>query len=339
MPHDFGIVGLGTSLGEPRDVPTAARRAGLNPALVATMGFRTYHQAPAGVLTTDLAVAAARAALTKAGVPAADVDHIVVASGAVPEYHDWDLSAAVARDLGTPEVPTLVLTQSCLSAVHAFQYIAGQFAIRAELRTVLLVSTERNAAEHAHRLGNGTTAISDGAVAAVLRRDHPGLRWLATEQITDARYADFFRLEYGGNARPTAPPGRDNRSIDPAHAIFRHFDGDAARFSEYAKSTDARVADVVDLACERVGLARADLAKVILLNANQVAMGKYAEVLGIPLTKTNADLASVLGHFGGMDPLVALDIYTGNGTLTPGDVVALAGMSSGLHWFCTLLRV
>ncbi|WP_078865486.1 3-oxoacyl-[acyl-carrier-protein] synthase III C-terminal domain-containing protein [Streptomyces sp. NRRL S-1896] len=55
--------------------------------------------------------------------------------------------------------------------------------------------------------------------------------------------------------------------------------------------------------------------------------------------RTNAELAAPLGHFGGMDPLVSLDIMMERGELVPGDLVALAGMSSGLHWFCTLLEV
>lgn len=336
---DYGIAALASVLGEPNDVAEEARVSGVNPQVVATMGFRTVHKAPPGATTTMFGVAAARAALDKAGLDVSHVDYLVVASSNVPEYLQWDLSTAVARDLGLRDTPTLSLTQGCLASVQAFEYIAGLFAIRSELQTVLLVSAELICEEHVNRLGSGTNADSDGAVAVVLRRGHPSLRWLASEQLTDPAYADFFRLEYGGSAAPFPPSGRSNRDIDPARAIFDFFEGDARPFAEYARMTDARVADAVDGACKRAGMQRSDLAKVILLHSNQVTLRRVADVLGIPVERTNAALAAKLGHFGGMDPLVCLDIYVSCGSFASGDVVALAGMSSGLHWFCTLIEV
>ncbi|WP_326782483.1 3-oxoacyl-ACP synthase [Streptomyces longwoodensis] len=336
---DFGIAALASVLGEPRDVAEQARNQGANPHVVATMGFRTVHKAPPGTTTTAFGVAAARAALDKAGLYLSQIDYLVVVSSNVPEYLQWDLSAAVARDLGLRDVPTLSLAQGCLSAVQAFEYIAGLFSTRSELQTVLLVSAELVCEEHTNRLGNGTNADSDGAVAAVLRRGQSSLRWLASEQLTDPAYADFFRLEYGGRAAPSPPPGRSNRDNDPARAIFDFFDGAAQPFAEYARMTDARIADAIDGACKRAGMERSDLAKIILLHSNQVTFRRVAKVLGVPLEQTNAALAAKLGHFGGLDPLVCLDIYTDRRTFAPGDKVALAGMSSGLHWFCTLLQV
>ncbi|MFI8370101.1 3-oxoacyl-ACP synthase III family protein [Streptomyces sp. NPDC085466] len=336
---DFGIVAMASCVGEPYDVAGEARRLGINHHVVATMGFRTLHRAPAGVTTTDLGVAAADAALTRAGLRTSDVDFLVAASGNVPEYLHWDVSTAIARDLGLRGVPTLALTQACLSATLAFETIAGLFLTRDEVRTVLLVSAERVSDAHVNRLGNGTTADSDGAVAAVLRRDHRSLRWLASEHLTDPAYADFFRLEYGGSAVPEAPPGRSNRDIDHGYSIFTFFQGDAERFSEYATMTDARIAQAVDGACKRAGVRREDLSRVVLLHANQVAMRNAAAALSVPLDRTNAELAAAMGHFGGMDPLVSLDVMMERGELRPGELVALAGMSSGLHWFCTLVEV
>ncbi|WP_139134538.1 3-oxoacyl-[acyl-carrier-protein] synthase III C-terminal domain-containing protein [Streptomyces sp. TP-A0874] len=336
---DFGITALASSLGEPCDVPSSVPRYGVSADIVAAMGFRTFHRAPAGISTTDFAVAAARAALGRAEVATDEVDLLVAVSGGLPEYLLWDFSAAVARDLGMPEVRTVSLGQGCMSAVMSFENIAGLLATREEVRTVLLVSAERVCDTHLNRLGNGSTAESDGAVAAVLRRGHPSLRWLASEQVTDARYADFFRLEYGGAAAPVAPKGRGNREIDPAVAVFQHFGGDAERFTAYAESTHTRLLEAVDGACARAGVPRSELSRVILLHSDQITLARQAVVLGIDPERTNADLAALFGHFGGLDPLLCLDWYLDAGQLAEGDVVALAGMSAGLHWFCTLLRV
>ncbi|MDF6066237.1 3-oxoacyl-ACP synthase [Streptomyces sp. JH010] len=336
---EFGVVAMASCLGEPYDVAGEGQRLGVNSHMVKTMGFQTLHKAPDGVTTADFGVSAAAAALARAGLDTSDVDLLVTASGNLPEYLHWDLSTAIARDLKLRDTPTLCLTQACLSAVLAFETIAGLFLTRSELQTVLLVSAERVSDAHVNRLGNGTTADSDGAVAAVVRRGHQSLRWLASEQLTDPTYSDFFRLEYGGSAAPVAPPGRSNRDVDHGHSIFTFFRGDADRFSAYATMTNARIAEAIDGACKRADVQRADISRVILLHANQVAMRNAAAALNVPLEQTNAELAAALGHFGGMDPLVSLDVMMERGELRPGDLVALAGMSSGLHWFCTLVEV
>ncbi|MFI6080791.1 3-oxoacyl-ACP synthase III family protein [Streptomyces sp. NPDC051217] len=336
---DFGIAGLGSCLGEPCDVLRDAHRYGVEPELVARMGFRTYHKAPAGVTTSMLAATAGRTALERAGVDASQVDYLVVASASMPEYFSWDPSTAVARELGMRGVRTLLLTQTCTSGVLAFQYIAGLFATRDDVRTVLLICPERVSEEQHGRMGSGTTADSDGAAAAVLRRGHRSLRWLATEQLTDAEYTDFYRLEYGGSAAPFPPEGRSNHDIDPAELIYRTFQGDPERFISYAQMTDARLAEVVDSACGRAGVKRAELSKLLLLNANQEAMQGMARALDVPLDRTNAELAARLGHFGSADPLVCLDICREHGELKSGERIALAGVCAGLHWFCTVLEV
>ncbi|MBQ1089389.1 3-oxoacyl-ACP synthase III family protein [Streptomyces sp. B93] len=336
---DFGIAGLGTCLGEPADVLRDAHRYGVAPELAARMGFRTYHRAPAGVTTPMLAAAAGRTALERAQVDASQVDYLVVASASIPEYFNWDPSTAVARELGMRDVRTLLLTQTCTSGVLAFQYVAGLFATRDDVRTVLLACPERVSEEQHSRMGSGTTADSDGAAAVVLRRGHRSLRWLATEQLTDARYADFHRLEYGGSAAPFPPEGTRNHDIDPAQLLYRTFEGDPERFIAYAQMTDARLAEVVDNACARTGTKRTELSRILLLNANQEAMRGMARALDVPLDRTNAELAARLGHFGSADPLVCLDLCQDRGDLRRGERIALAGVCAGLHWFCTVLEV
>src|SRR5690349_19814924 len=111
---DFGIAALASCIGEPYDVPEDARTYGVSAKLTAKMGFRTFHKAPAGATTMTFAVAAARDALDKAGLGVSDVDFLVVTSGSMPEYLHWDLSTAVARDLGLHGTPTLSLTQACI---------------------------------------------------------------------------------------------------------------------------------------------------------------------------------------------------------------------------------
>jgi 3-oxoacyl-[acyl-carrier-protein] synthase-3 len=335
---DFGMVALGRSLGQPRDVAVNAARYRMPPRLVEQLGFHTYHEAAEGETTTTLAARAARDALIRGGVEATEIDMLMVTSGTVPEYFNWDLSAAVARELGLRRTPTLLLYQACASAVLGFAQVAGVFATRDEIRTVLYVSTERVSEAHVRRLG-GPTADSDGAVAVVLRRGHGELRWLATEEVRDSEYAHFFRVEYGGSAAPVPPAGVSNLTTNPAEQVYHHFRDDQEGFQTFLKACDDRLVEAVDGACARAGLARRSLSRVLLLHDNQPSMRDAADGLRIPIEQTNAETAAALGHFGGLDPLMSLAVYHERGDLVPGEILALAGMSAGMCWFCTLIEV
>jgi 3-oxoacyl-[acyl-carrier-protein] synthase-3 len=335
----FGALALGTALGEPLSVRATVDSYVDDPERVLEWGYHTYHRAAPGTSATRLGARAAEAALRRAGVTAGAVDALVAAVSDVPEYLQWDPSAALARELDIHRAPTLLLTQGCAAAVVGFQQVAGWLAVRPDVDTVLLVATNLVSEAHSNRMRFNTCLASDGAAAVLLRRGHPRLRWLVTEQVTDPRWVDFFRLEYGGSAVPVAPGPGGNREVDPLALVHRRLRRSPADLAGFAAAMSDQLAVVVDRACVRAGVAPAALARFIYLNDNQASMAEVARSVGVPAARTNADLAAGLGHCGAADQLLCLDAYLAAGELAAGDVVALAGVSSGMHWFCTLLAV
>lgn len=335
---DFGVLALGTALGEPCSVAGTAAEYVTDTERVLDWGYHTYHRAGPDTTPTRLAARAARQALARAGLDAADVDLLVLASSDVPEYLLWDPSAALAAALGTRETPTLSLSQGCAAAVTAFQQVAGWFAVRPEARTVLLVAVNQVSEAHTNRMRFNTCLSSDGAAAVVLRRDHRTLRWLATEQLTDPSCADFFRVEYGGSAVPRPPEGTGNLDVDPLGLVYRYFRKEPEHLAEFSVALRTRVATVLERAMKAAGIDADRVAKFVYLNDNQAAIAQIADTVGIPLASTNAELAAGIGHCGAADHLISLDAYRRAGELAEGDVIALAGLSSGMHWFCTLLE-
>lgn len=335
---DFGMLSLATSLGEPCEAAESANHYGVSAEQLAHLGYERYHRAADSVTTAQLGAAAGRAAVEMSAVDRSAIDFLIVANGAtVPEYLNWDVSTAVSSQLGFNDIPTLLLTQGCASAVLAFQQVAGMFATRSDIQTILLVAVDRVSERHTRRMR--ATVDSDGAVAIVFQRDHTSLRWLATEQVTAAEFVDFFRLEYCGSAAACVPEATRNLDVDPAYQVYRYFSDDPNRLIEWAREVDRRVVDAVDGACKQAGVTRSELSRLILLNDSQPSMNAVARAAGLPIDRTNAQLSSVLGHFGGADPLICLSFYHHDGVLNAGDLVALAGMSSGMHWFCTLIEV
>ncbi|MFF0740139.1 3-oxoacyl-ACP synthase III family protein [Streptomyces sp. NPDC004111] len=338
-PADFGVLALAHALGDPRDVAATAADYVDDPDRVLLWGYRTYHRSPEGTSPTALAARAATKALAKAGVDARDLDLVVVADSSVPGYLLWDASAALAREIGAGTAPTLLLTQGCASGVTAFQQIAGTFATREDVGTVLLVAVNQTSEAHTNRMRSNTLLSSDGAAAAVLRRGHRTLRWLATEQITDPTYNDFYRVEYGGAAAPHPPEGTGNLDVDPLSLVYRHFRREPEHLARFVRTLNNRVRTVFERACDSAGVDTGEVKKFLFLNDNQDSLADIAKAVGIPLERTNAELGAGLGHCGGADQLICLDTYLERGELAEGDTVALAGISIGMHWYCTLLTV
>lgn len=338
-PADFGVLALAHALGEPRDVAATVADYVDDPDRVLLWGYRTYHRSPEDTSASDLAARAAEKSLAQAGVDPRDLDLVVVADSGVPGHLMWDTSTAVARAIGATESPTLLLNQGCASGVTAFQNIAGTFATREDMGTVLLVAVNRVSEAHTNRMRSNTLLSSDGAAAAVLRRGHGRLRWLATEQITDPAYADFYRVEYGGAAAPHPPEGTGNLDIDPLALVYRHFRKEPEQLARFVRTLNGRVRTVFERACDRAGVRTEQVAKFLYLNDNQDSLSDVAKAVGVPLERTNAELGADLGHCGGADQLICLDTYLRRGELVEGDVVALAGLSIGMHWYCTLLTV
>jgi 3-oxoacyl-[acyl-carrier-protein] synthase-3 len=323
---------------DPRGRDTAYRYID-DPERVLRWGYKRYYRAPEDVMATDLGAVAARQALARAGLDAKEVDLIVVAASDIPEYLNWDFSAALARALELECVPTLALTQGCTSGVTALASIAGAMAIAPEMENVLLVATNRISEAHRNRMRFNTCLGSDGAAAVVVRRGHPRGQWLATEQLTYPEYVDMFRTEFGGTALPHPPSGITNLDVDTVAGVLDHFERDTARFQRFVHDVHARAAEVARRACARAGADLADVRKFIFLNDNQNAMKTIAKAAGIPIERTNADLSAELGHIGCADQLVCLHEYTERGELAPGDLVTLTSLSGGMHWASTLVRV
>jgi 3-oxoacyl-[acyl-carrier-protein] synthase-3 len=338
-PVALGITSLAHVLGEPRDVAETAGSYVDDPDRVIRWGYRTYYRAPADLGPSRMAAQAAQRALDAAGLSAADVDYLVVADSGVPEYLNWDASAAVARELDLGETPTLLATQGCASAVTALQQIAGLMAVRDDVETVLLVAVHQVSEAHINRMRNNTCLGSDGAAAAVIRRGHDRLRWLATEQITDPRYVDFFRVEYGGSAAPTAPEGGGNLAVDQLALVHQYFRREPEQLTQFIKDADHQVVAVLERACRRAGVEMSEIRRLIYLNDNQHSLAGVAKVTGIPLERTNAELSAELSHVGCADQLLCLSFYDEREELASGDLLALAGLSGGMQWFCSLVRV
>jgi 3-oxoacyl-[acyl-carrier-protein] synthase III len=336
----FGIVALGHALGEELAVMDVAPQYTDELRKVAGWGFRGFHRAHDSTGLTDLAEQAGRLALERAGLAADELDLVVLAMTDIAEYLYWDAAAAIQARLGAHRAEALLVNQACGSGVLALDAAAGKFATRPEYRTALVVGANRVCDAYWNRMESTTAITSDGAAAAVLARGHEGRRFLSAAVISDGRYADFFRLETGGTARPFGSDGCvPDRVASPYDRLEEFFGDDHRAMLDFADTVLRREREVFEVACARAGVQSDRVRRVIHLNDNRKALADLASELGLPLERTNAELAMAHGHLGCADQLFCLEQHLEAGEIGPGDLVALMSTGSGMHWVCALLRI
>ena len=340
----YGIVAIGESLGESVEVTDSViEQYTTSHETVRSWGYRHFHRAEDSALLTDLAVQACEDALKAASMDASEVDLVVLAIADFAEYLCWDAAAAVQGRIGAVNAEAILVNQACCSGVMAFDTVGGRFATHENYRNALIVSSNRICDTYQNRMETSTSVLSDGAVAALVRRGHERGRWLATETITDGRYANFFRMDVGGTAQPFGTSGAADEDLqkqaNPLGRVAEILGNDARRMLEFFKKFGGNMREAVDRVCARTGIEPGDIKRFIHLNDNQQAMADISKALNIPLERFNGDLALDLGHFGSADQMLALHRLMQAGELQEGDVVALTTLGGGMHWAVTLIRI
>ncbi|MBC7223953.1 MAG: 3-oxoacyl-ACP synthase, partial [Anaerolineae bacterium] len=120
--------------------------------IVTRTGIRERHIAAKGEATSDMAVAASRQALERAGLSPNDLDLIIVATSS-PDYFLPPVSSIVQHKLGAKRAGAYTLSAGCTGFVYALsaahQYLATgtcqrALVIGAELISFVVDWTDRN---------------------------------------------------------------------------------------------------------------------------------------------------------------------------------------------------
>ena len=332
---------FGSELGEPVPVDSVLDQYTEDIERVRGYGYRVVHRCPPGVGVTDLALGAARRALDAADVDPLELDLIVLALTDLAEYLYWDPAASLQHRLGAHRAEAVLITQACTAGLAGLDLIAGKFATHPGYRSALLVGGSRVCEPYWNRMATQSMVFSDGATAAVARRGHPSVRWRASEALTDGRYADFYLLDVGGTAAPFTPglaldgPPQARDAWD----IMEFFDYDDERFGDFVDQINKRGRLVIERACDRIGVDRRDVRRLISLHDNRRSLESLAAELDLPISATNLEIGLDTGHLGAADQLYSLADEVRRGELSDGDLIALVGLGRGMHWACALMQM
>ena len=319
------ITGVGSSL-PPRLVPNTWFEAQVDTTdewIRSRTGIEARHFADDGVVTSDLAVEAARIALRTAGIPAEQLDMIVCAS--VTGDTPFPATAVWVQEKLGLSCPAFDVNAACAGFSYGLA-TATAFVESGMADTVLLIGAEVYSRILDFTDRQTCVLFGDGAGSTVIQAiDRPGIE--GTVLGADGTAAEILLLPAGGSREPasaeTVAASRHRIQMPNGREVFKRAVTEMAASCREVLEKNGHSPDDVDL--------------LIPHQANARIMVAVAERLGIPLERAVVDVAEV-GNTSAASIPIALDRAYRAGRIHEGDLVLFTSFGAGLTWGATAIR-
>lgn len=284
-------------------------------------GIERRHFAAEGEFTSDLAIAAARQALERAGMVAEDLDAIVVATS-TPDLTFPATATIVQAGLGMQRGFAYDIQAVCAGFVFALANADGLIrsgqadrvlVIGAETFSRIMDWTDRGTCV---LFGDGAGAVILEAVEGEGNSDDRGV--LATDLNSDGNLRELLYVDGGVSRTGTVGFLRMQGNL-----VFRHA-------VEKLAGTAKRVLD-------KAGLTPGDIDWLVPHQANLRIIAGTAQKMQLPMDKVVLTVADHGNTSAASIPL-ALSVADTQGKFKPGDVIVTEAIGGGMSWGSVVLR-
>lgn len=284
-------------------------------------GISYRHYAEPTVVTSDMAVEAAKRALGAAKMQANDIDLIVLATSTPDFLGGFPSTACVVQNkLGITNGAAAVDVQAVCSGFMYAMSIADSMIKAGNHKNVLVIGAE--VFSRILNFEDRTTCVlfGDGAGAIVMSRSEgPGV--LATKLHADGSYANILCVP--GNVQSGVVEG----------SAFLYMDGQAV-----FKLAVNLLEKVANEALEIAGLTTDQIDWLIPHQANIRIMQSTAKKMRIPMDRVVVTVDQHGNTSAASIPL-ALDLAVRDGRVKPGQTVMLEGVGGGFTWGAAIVKM
>ncbi|MFN0316866.1 MAG: beta-ketoacyl-ACP synthase III [Burkholderiales bacterium] len=283
----------------------------------ARTGIRSRHLAADDEMASDLALQAARKALQRAQIKAADLDLIIVAT-TTPDMIFPSTASILQAKLGASGCAAFDVQAVCSGFVYALS-TADLYVRSGKCRNALVVGAELYSRILDWNDRATCVLFGDGAGAVVLTpSDTPGI--IATRLHADGNFGKVLCVP-GGVAHGKVR-GRPFVEMDGG-AVFK-----------FAVKVLSEVAEEV---MADASLGASDIHWLVPHQANVRIIEATARKLGMPMDRVVVTVAQHANTSAASIPL-ALDVALGDGRIRPGQNVLLEGVGGGFTWGAALVK-
>ena len=293
--------------------------------IVERTGIRERRIAGPGESVASMSRVASEQALQRAGVTAAEVDAIVLAT-ASPDRLLPSTACDLQALLGAENAAAFDVGAACSGYLYALTVGEGLIA-SGQSRIVLVVGAEKLSTITDFQDRSTAILFGDGAGASVLRRcTTPGRGILSTFLKSDGRLAPLLYRPGGGSADPISEKVVCERS---------HYMKMAGR--EVFKAAVRTMADACDASMKQAGVTADQVDLLVPHQANLRIIEATAKHAGIPMSKVMVNLDRYGNTSSASIPL-AVDQAVEEGRVGPGSLLLFVAFGAGFTWGSTVVR-
>ena len=285
--------------------------------IVERTGIRERRFAAKDEALTDIAAPAAVAALSDAGVDAASIDLIVVAT-VTPDMMFPTSSALLADSLGMPDAAAYDLLAGCTGFMYA---VAQAYAMVSSglSKRALVVG------------GDVLSKILDWEDRSTLVLFGDGAGAVVVEHVDEGGFLGFELGADGGGGENLWLPGSGSRYFEDGDKLVKMNGREVFKFATRVLVSSAQ--KVLD----ECGLTVDDVDVYVPHQANKRIIDHAAGKLGIPEEKVVVNVDRYGNTSSGSIPLALADAAA-DGRLREGELVLMTGMGAGLTWGSALIE-
>jgi 3-oxoacyl-[acyl-carrier-protein] synthase-3 len=288
-------------------------------------GIRERHIVDKGVATSDLAVEAAKKALSQRGIGASDLDAILVGT-VTPDMFFPSTACLVQNKLGAKGVWGFDLSAACSAFLYALQ-VGTQFVATGAHKRVMVIGADVMSSIIDYTDRATCIIFGDGAGAVILEpAENDSLGMIDFVHEVDGSGGCSLYMPGGGSLNPSTHETVDQKM----HYV--HQDGQAVFKFAVRKQTE-----LCEKILERNGIKASDIDVFIAHQANKRIINATAERLALRPESVVINIDRYGNTTAGTIPL-AMDTARQEGKLKKGDLVLLASVGAGFTVGATLLR-
>ena len=315
-------------------------------------GIQQRYFVKEGTATSDLAVGAAKKALDSAGLTAADIDYIVVAT-MTPDYYFPGIGSQIQAKLGMGTVPALDIRQQCSGFVYGLQVSDALIRAGASKR-LLFIGAEVHSGFMPFSprtwdvvMGRSTEEISQEERdwnskfrhLVVLFGDAAGAVVLGPSESKDTGVLGFALHTDGKNVESLYVPSG-------GFAYRPYFSEAHAKEGRYVPVMDGKTVfkmavtkmpEAVHEVCAKVGCTLDDVDLIIPHQANQRISEAVQKALKLPDDRMFNNIHKYGNTTAATIP-IAYDECKKSGRIKKGDLICFVGLGAGFHWGAALMR-
>ena len=283
-------------------------------------GIKRRHFAAKGEKTSDMAIAAAQAALADAGLTPEDIDAIILATSTA-DLTFPSAATMVQTGLGMTRGFAYDVQAVCAGFVYALstanaQIISGQakrvLVIGAETFSRLMDWTDRSTCV---LFGDGAGALVLEAAEGEGTSKDRGI--LSVDLNSDGSYRDILYVDGGVSTGQTGYLRMEGKEV------FRH--------------AVEKLSETAETAMSRAGVGADEIDWVVPHQANIRIINSTARKMGVPMTKVVTTVQDHGNTSAASIPL-ALSVAKQNGQLKENDLIVTEAIGGGLAWGALVIR-